>query len=97
MTSILVGRDEIMQALRQRMRVGEGLSMPYARKWSIGGCDAEYSLWEYPNDSIATFADGLLALRATISAAEDCLVIDGGGVRFWVAVNGRRRNAEQCA
>ncbi|MCA4727114.1 hypothetical protein [Mycolicibacterium fortuitum] len=97
MTEILTGDGAIADALRRRMRVGEGLSVPYARKWSVGGCDPTRSLWSYPHNAIRDFAAGLATLAAPVVAADDLITIGAGVARVWVAANGTARNAEDAS
>lgn len=97
MTSNINGRDEIVEALRTRMRVGEGLSVPYARKWAIGGCEASHSLWTYPHDAISDFANGLIALKVPFHADSAAIVVDTGWASIWVAVNGKTRKSDRAS
>jgi hypothetical protein len=97
MTPDLTGRDEIVEALRNRMRVGEGLSVPYARKWAMGGCEASHSLWSYPHDAISDFADGLAALKVPFYTTSDALVVEAGRGDVWVGVSGGARNADRAS
>jgi hypothetical protein len=79
------------------MRVGEGLSAPYARKWAIGGCEASHSLWSYPHDAISDFAGGLLQLGLHATADEHAIVVHPGPTTVWVAVNGKSRTADRAS
>ena len=36
---VLVLPSDIAHALRSRMRKGQGMTVPYARRWDIGGCE----------------------------------------------------------
>ena len=93
MTAELTTPDAVATALRQRMRVGYGLTVPYARKWAIGGCEPSHSLWSFPHDEIATLAAGLLQLDASVVATDTAVVISlpSGGV--WVAADGQHERA----
>jgi hypothetical protein len=93
MTAELTTPDDVDAALRQRMRVGYGLTVPYARKWAIGGCEPSHSLWSFPHDEIATLAAGLLQLDASVVATDTAVVIGlpSGGV--WVAADGQDERA----
>lgn len=97
MTTELTTKDEIADALRQRMRVGAGLTVPYARKWSIGGCEPSHSLWTFPHDDISTMAVGLLQLNASITTASDVVSVGLTGSTVWVAANGRTQDAERAS
>ncbi len=97
MSSSLNTHDEIVATLRNRMRVGEGLSAPYARKWAIGGCEASHSLWAYPHDAISDFADGLTELNVLVRTEGDTIVVNTGGGTVWVATNGNTRNADKAS
>jgi hypothetical protein len=97
MNSELCSKDDFIQALRNRMRVGEGLSAPYARKWAIGGCEASHSLWQYPHDAISDFASGLLELRVAVAADDNGISIDADPAGIWVGVNGKSRNADRAS
>jgi hypothetical protein len=97
MTSYLTGRDAIVMLLRDGMRVGEGLSVPYARKWAIGGCAALHSLWDYPHDAILDFARGLMGLDFPILSIHGSIGIEINSKILWIAVNGHSRNAERVS
>ncbi|WP_166902399.1 hypothetical protein [Mycobacterium sp. DL440] len=77
--------------------MGEGLSVPYARKWSIGGCEPRHSLWSYPHDSILDFSTGLFELAFPILTTDDSIVIDMGVATIWVAANGNSRGADKAS
>jgi hypothetical protein len=96
-SSNLCSPTDVVDALKSRMRVGEGLTVPYARKWSIGGCEAAHSLWNYPHDAISDLARGLINLGAPVSAIDDSVVVDMGSASIWIAVNGNSRNAEKAS
>jgi hypothetical protein len=79
------------------MRVGEGLSAPYARKWAIGGCEASHSLWSYPHDAISDFANGLAELKVPLLADNDAIIVNTGRATNWVAISGNSRNADKAS
>ncbi|MGV9799587.1 hypothetical protein ACWDTP_16200 [Mycobacterium sp. NPDC003449] len=97
MTTILTSVDAIGDALRQRMRVGEGLSVPYARKWSIGGCEPLHSLWGYPHDSLLDLSRGLSQLDVPVAATDDSVVININEASIWIAANGSSRAADRAS
>ncbi len=97
MTVELIAQDEIIAALRKRMRVGAGLTVPYARKWSIGGCEPSHSLWTFPHDDISTMAAGLLQLDTSITATSDAVLVGLADSAVWVAANGHTRDAERAS
>lgn len=53
--------EQISASLRERVRMGQGLSVPHARKWDVGGCTPKQSLWDYPHDALRSFCSGLIA------------------------------------
>ncbi|MBB5165779.1 hypothetical protein [Mycobacterium sp. AZCC_0083] len=79
--------SDIADVLRARMRKGQGLSVPYARKWAVGGCEPIQSLRSYPYDGLLLLGTGLSELRHAVVAYPDGLVIDGGLETIWVAAN----------
>jgi hypothetical protein len=94
----MTGRpDAIAEALRNRMRVGEGLTAPYARRWAVGGCEATHSLWTYPRDAISDFANGLTELKVPVDTGDDAINIDTASGTIWVGVNGRTRSADRAS
>ncbi|MEX3644265.1 hypothetical protein [Mycolicibacterium porcinum] len=97
MTSVLTDAPSIRDALRQRMRVGEGLSVPYARKWSIGGCDPRHSLWSYPHDAILDFSTRLSLMGVTVLADDNSIIVDMASASVWAAVNGNSRSADRAS
>ncbi|MFL0295094.1 hypothetical protein ACJH6J_29270 [Mycobacterium sp. SMC-18] len=97
MTTELTTQSEISAAFRERMRVGAGLTVPYARKWAIGGCEPSQSLWPFPHNEIATMAAGLLRLDASITATQDAVLIGLDSGTMWVAANGPTRDAERAS
>lgn len=97
MNNKLSTQEEIATALRKRMRVGAGLTVPYARKWSIGGCEPSHSLWKFPHDDIATMSAGLVQLDVPISANGDAVVISFPTNAIWIATNGDSRGADRAS
>lgn len=78
---------DIASALRSRMRKGQGLSIPYARKWEVGGCQAIHSLRTYPYDGLVVLGAGLSELSFPVIADTNRLIVDGGLREFWVAAD----------
>ena len=77
----------VRSQLRARMRVGQGLSRPYARKWDVGGCIPQHSLWRHRDDPLANLSKGLLAFKQPLMWAKDAVQIGEGRNPLWVAVN----------
>jgi hypothetical protein len=73
--------------LRVRVRNGEGLTAPYARRWEVGGCSPTHSLWDWPSDRLATLGTGLLSLGHPVYGIEDAVIVDVPDVPVVVAVN----------
>src|SRR5690349_20959823 len=78
----LTDAADMADALRLRMRSGQGLSVPYARKWDVGGCQATHSLRTYPYDGILVFSTGLASLGQPITPTDDGLLIGDSPVRY---------------
>ncbi len=97
MTTELTTQSEISAAFREHMRVGAGLTVPYARKWAIGGCEPSHSLWPFPHDEIATMAAGLMRLGASVVAAQEAVLISLDSGAIWVAANGSTHDAERAS
>lgn len=76
--------SEFAEALRVRMRRGEGLSVPYARRWEIGGCEPDRSLYDHPGDGLTVLGEGLSAFGRPVYTTADRLVV---GAFHWVAAN----------
>ncbi len=93
----LITQVQIIAVLRKYMRVGAGLTVPYARKWSIGGCEPSHSLWTFPHDDFSTMAAGLLQLDASITATSDAVLVGLADSAVWVAANGHARDAERAS
>jgi hypothetical protein len=79
---------DIADALRSRMRRGDGLRVPYARRWEVGGCQAIHSVRSYPYDGLLVLGRGLSELnRRPVFAATDRLIVMGYPRVCWVAAN----------
>lgn len=79
--------NAIAAALRSRMLVGHDLSRPYARRWEIGGCEPQHSLWRRPYDGLAVLGASLLQLGVPIDAVEDGILVGNRSAQTWVAAN----------
>lgn len=79
--------SDFADALRLRMRKGQGLLVPYARKWAVGGCEPIRSLKSVPYDGLLVLGEGLTELHHTVAAYADGLVIEGPPETIWVAAN----------
>lgn len=88
MNNRLTTQDGIAAVLREHMRLGTGMTVPYARKWAIGGCEASHSLWTFPHDEITTLAAGLVRLDVPICASEDVVLVDLPPQGVWLAAHG---------
>lgn len=88
MRSRLTTKDEIAATLREHMRLGTGLTVPYARKWAIGGCEPTHSLWTFPHDEITTLASGLVGLDVPVYAVNGVVLIDLPPQSVWLAAHG---------
>jgi hypothetical protein len=88
-----MNRDDIVlpsviaDALRSRMRKGQGLSVPYARRWEVGGCEPIHSLRSYPYDGLLVLGRGLSELGHPVVPAYNGLIIEGGLERVWVSTD----------
>jgi hypothetical protein len=79
--------SDFADALRSRMRKGQGLSVPYARKWAVGGCEPIHSVKSFPYDGLLVLGKGLSELHHAVVAYPDGLIIEGGLETLWVAAN----------
>jgi hypothetical protein len=79
--------SDIADALRSTMRKGDGLSVPYAREWQIGGCEPEHSLRTFPYDGVQILAAGLAGLDRSVYAAPDRVIVESWARSCWVAAN----------
>jgi hypothetical protein len=77
----------IADCLRLRIRNGEGLTAPYARRWEVGGRTPTHSLWDWPSDRLATLGSGLLSLDHPVYGIADAVVVDLPPTPVVVAVN----------
>jgi hypothetical protein len=73
--------------LRLRIRNGEGLTAPYARRWDVGGCSPTHSLWDWPSDRLTTLGSGLLSLGHPVYGVTDAVIVDLPHLPVAVAVN----------
>jgi hypothetical protein len=73
--------------LRVRVRSGEGLAAPYARRWEVRGCTPTRSLWDWPSDRLATLGADLLSLGYPVYGIDDAVTVAVPGVPVVVAVN----------
>jgi hypothetical protein len=62
--------------LRLRLRKGEGLSAPYARRWEVGGRVPTHSLWDWRTDRLVTLGSSLLSLGYAVYGINDELQIE---------------------
>jgi hypothetical protein len=69
------------------MRKGQGLLVPYARKWAAGGCEPIQSLKSFPYDGLLILGEGLYELHHAVAAYADRLVIECAPETVWVAAN----------
>lgn len=83
----LTTATSIADWLRARVRKGEGLTAPYARRWENGGCTSTQSLWDWPSDRIAALSSGLLSLGYPVYGTDDAVIIDMLTAPVIVAVN----------
>jgi hypothetical protein len=83
----LVTAAEIAAALRSNMRKGQEPSVPYARKWEIGGCAPVHSLKTYPYDGVEVLGQGLAELGRRVVPIECGLLVGDSGTGLWVAAN----------
>lgn len=83
----LVTAVDIAGALRSNIRKGQEPSVPYARKWEIGGCAPIHSLRTFPYDGIEVLSQGLARLGRQIVPIEHGLLVGDSGTGLWVAAN----------
>lgn len=79
--------SDIAAALLARMRKGDGLRVPYHRRWEIGGCEPNRSLMSYPYDGVRVLATGLNELERPMFLAPDRLIVESWARSCWVAVD----------
>lgn len=78
---------EVAAAIRADTRVGQGMYVPYARKWEVGGCSPIHSLRTFPYDGVQVLSEGIVGLGRTVRLTDNGLVVEGQGIAVWVAVN----------
>jgi hypothetical protein len=83
----LVLPSDIADALRARMRKGQGLTVSYARRWDVGGCKPIHSVKSYPYDGLLVLGTALTELGRPVVPASDGLIIDFDPEVVWVSVN----------
>ena len=81
----------IAAVLRSNIRKGQEPSVPYSRRWEVGGCTPIHSLRTYPYDGVEVLSRGLAKLRRPLVTTEKGLLVGVGSSRFWVAVNRSQR------
>ncbi|MHA0285657.1 hypothetical protein ACXYX3_04290 [Mycobacterium sp. C3-094] len=87
MTTLEQRISRVAQEFTARMRTGEGLSVPYARKWDVRGCRPKHSLWTYPHDALATLSSGLVLMEKPLVWKENAVQIGDGLDGLWVGVD----------
>lgn len=85
--SNLATATDIAAALRSNVRKGQEPSVPYARKWEIGGCAPIHSLRTHPYDGVEVLSKGLAGLGRRIVPIEYGLLVGDPGTGLWVAAN----------
>lgn len=90
---IRLSEYEIFKALQSRARRGGGISVPYARRWEVGGNEPYGSLWDYPYDGTRVLANGLVGLGRPLFAGRKQLIVTGSSNNLWVATNRSMRGA----
>jgi hypothetical protein len=84
----LRGSDSaIAAALWATMRKGDGLTVPYQRRWEVGGCEPNRSLRSYPYDGVRVLATGLKDLERPMFTAPDRIIVEYWARSCWVAVD----------
>lgn len=83
----LVHPSDIAEALRARMCKGQGLSVPYARRWDVGGCKSIHTVKSYPYDGLLVLGTALTELGRPILPAAEGLIIEFGPEAVWVSAN----------
>jgi hypothetical protein len=83
----LVLPSDIADALRARMRKGQGLTVPYARRWDLGGCEPIHRVKTYPYDGLLVLGTALWELGRPIVPVSDGLIIEIGLEQVWVAAD----------
>jgi hypothetical protein len=83
----LTSAPAIVEWLRTRMRKGEGLSLPYARRWEIAGRVATNFLWEWPADRLSDLGSALDSLGRPVSGTPDGVRVNLINQPVWLGVN----------
>lgn len=83
----LTQEADIAAALKAGVRKGQGLSVPYARKWEVAGCAAIHSLRSYPYDGLQVLSAGLLTLGYPIFRSANGLIVECPPRTLWLAAN----------
>lgn len=78
---------DIAAALRSTVRKGQGMRVPYARRWEVGGCEPIHSLHSYPYDGVQVLSDGLSRLAGPVSLTENGVRVGDAEFGVWVAAN----------
>jgi hypothetical protein len=73
--------------LHARVRKGEGLTAPYARRWDVGGCTPTHSLWDWRTDRLMILGSGLLSLGHAVYGVNDELLVDVPNTPVWLSVD----------
>jgi len=64
-----------------------GLSVPYARRWEVGGCEPIHSVKNFPYDGLLVLGTGLSELGRPVVPVSDGLIIEGGLEKIWVSAD----------
>ncbi len=83
----LTTTTSIADWLRLRVRNGEGLTAPYARRWDVGGCSPTHSLWDWRTDRLAILGSSLLSLGHPVYGIKDGVIVDMPHMPVVIAVN----------
>jgi hypothetical protein len=84
--------SDIAAALWARVRKGDGLTVPYHRRWEVGGCEPDRSLKSYPYDGVGVLATGLKDLERPMFTAPDRIIVENWARSCWVAVDRSTRS-----
>lgn len=79
--------SDIGAAIRSSMRKGQEPSVPYARRWELGGCAPTHSLRTFPYDGIQVLSEGVARLGWAVRGTGDGIILENGPVSVWVAAN----------
>lgn len=83
----LTTETAIADWLRARVRKGEGLTAPYARRWDVRGCAPTHSLWDWRTDRLTILGSSLLALGYAVYGVNDELLVDAPHSPVWISVD----------